>query len=339
MRRDTRVAFDAYSATLAALNGVPSATAKFTVAPTVEQTLEDRIQESAAFLGAVNVVPVDQQSGEVLGLGIGTPAASRTNTTAKPRQPRSIHSLTPRTYLANQTNFDTYVRYQELDAWAKFPDFQTRLRNHVTKQIARDRLTVGWNGTSAAENTDLDANPLLQDVNIGWLQKIRSGAPERVLSGVKVGNQTGADYRNLDALVFDAVGELLADWYKEDPEIVPILGRSLLTDKYLGLINSAASDAPTEKAALATLLTNRTLGGKIAQAVPFFPANAILITKPSNLSIYWQNGTHRRYIKDEPERDRIVDYLSINEAYVIEDMEACALIEGILIPDGNGGWA
>lgn len=339
MRNATRTAFAAYAAHIASLNGVPSALAKFTVAPTVEQTLEDRIQESAAFLGEINVVPVDQQSGEVLGLGIGTPAASRTNTTANAREPRSIHSLTPRSYSCVQTNFDTYVRYQELDAWAKFPDFQPRLRNHVTMQIARDRLTIGWNGTSAAATTNLATNPLLQDVNKGWLQKIREASPERVLSGVKVGDQAGADYRNLDALVFDAVGELLADWYKEDPGIVPILGRSLLTDKYLGLINSPDADAPTEKAALAAILTNRVLGGKQAKAVPFFPSNSILISKPSNLSIYWQNGTHRRYIQDQPERDRIVDYLSINEDYVIEDIEACALIEDILVPDGSGGWA
>ena len=40
-----------------------------------------------------------------------------------------------------------------------------------------------------------------------------------------------------------------------------------------------------------------------------------------------------------PKRDRIEDYQSVNEAYVIEDYGKCALIDGITVPDGAGGWA
>lgn len=338
MRNPTRIAYNAYIAHLAQLNGVIDATTKFSVEPSIEQKLEDRIQQSADFLKAVNVVPVDQQSGEVLGLGVTAPVASRTNTNTKDREPRSVHSLTKRDYFCRQTNFDTFVRYQELDIWAKFPDFQTRIRDHVVRQIARDRLMIGFNGTSAAADTDLVANPLLQDVNIGWLQHIRTEAPERVLAGVKVGAAAGSDFRNADAAVFDAGNELLDEWYKEDSDIVAVMGRELLTDKYLGLLNAADSDAPTEKAALNTMLMTKAVGGRKAILVPFFPARSILLTKPSNLSIYWQTGTRRRQVEDQPKRDRIVDFQSVNEDYVIEDLGACALIEGILIPDGAGGW-
>jgi len=339
MRTETRTHFDAYTAHLAEINGVPSSTQSFTVSPTVEQTLTDRIQESADFLREINMPLVDQQSAEVLGMGTNGPVAGRTDTTTKDREPRSVVDLEGRTYTCKQTNFDTYIKYAQLDAWAKFKDFQTRMRNHVTLQVARDRLTVGFNGTSAAADTDPATNTLLQDVNKGWLQHIREDAAERVLTGIKVGTEDGSDYRNLDAAVFDAANELLEPWYRDDPEIIVIVGRTLLTDKYLGLINSADSDAPTEKAALSTLILNKALGGKLAKAVPFFPSRSLLITKPSNLSIYTQSGTIRRYIQDEPKRDRIVDYLSMNEDYVIEDLGACALVEGILLPDGAGGWA
>jgi len=336
MRNETRTAFDSYLSKLASLNGVPSAEQKFAVDPTVAQKLEDRIQENADFLGRINVVPVTEQVGAVLGLGANSPAASRTKTSASVRrEPRAITGLDERSYLCLQTNFDTYVGYQQLDAWAKFPDFQTRIRNHVTRQIARDRLTIGWNGTSAAATTDLGANPLLQDVNIGWLQHIRTDAPQRVLSGIKVGPESGHDYRNLDALVTDAAGELLASWYQDDPDIVAIMGRSLLTDKYVALLNAPTTDAPTERNALATMMVNRTVGGRRAELVPFFPATSILITKASNLSIYVQSGSHRRHVKEEPEFDRVVDYASDNEAYVIEDLEACALIEGIQFHNGS----
>lgn len=338
MRTDTRIAFNAYTAHLASLNGVPAATDKFTIEPTVAQKLEDRIQENADFLRQVNVVPVDEMKAEILALGTNSPAANRTDTTINRRQPRYIGEKTKRGYECIKTDFDTGVKYQQLDVWAKFPDFQNRLRNHVTAQVARDRLTIGWHGTSAADEADLDTNPLLQDINTGWLQHIRTGAAQRVLDAIKIGGVEGADYRNLDAAVFDASNELLDPWHRRDTGIVVICGEGLVTDKYLGLINSDASDAPSEKAALATLLANVTLGNKRVITVPFFPDDALLITRPSNLSIYWQRGSHRRLVKDEPEYDRIVDYLSINEAYVVEDLGACALIEGILRPDGIGGW-
>ncbi|WP_142847094.1 phage major capsid protein, P2 family [Telmatospirillum sp. J64-1] len=335
MRNETRVAFNAYAAQLAQLNGVPNVTTKFNVAPTVAQKLEDRIQESADFLKAINIIPVDQQTGETLGLGTNSRVAGRTNTDQADRQTRSITNMRPKGYACVQTNFDTHLKYAHLDAWAKFPDFQTRIRNHVTQQVARDRLTIGWHGTHAAPDTDLGENPMLQDVNKGWLQHIRDDAEERVLAGVKIG--PGGDYTSFDAAVFDAVNSLLDEWHREDADLIVIIGSGLLTDKYMGLIESAAS-TPTEHVAMSTLLHTRTVGGRKAMTVPFFPGKSILITKPENLSIYWQNGTHRRHIADNPKRDRIEDYLSVNEAYVVEDYGAAALIEGILVPDGAGGW-
>ncbi len=45
--------------------------------------------------------------------------------------------------------------------------------------------------------------------------------------------------------------------------------------------------------------------------------------------IYWQEGARRRHLKDEPEYDRVADYQSSNDAYVIEDFGAAALVENI----------
>lgn len=338
MLNTTRTAFNAYVGRIAELNGVPSATTSFSVSPSVEQTLETRIQERSDFLQRINVVSRPQQTGEVIGLGATGPVAGRTDTTAADREPRSVHGKTKRTYACVQTNFDTYMKYAELDAWAKFPDFQARLRNIILDQIARDRLMIGWNGTSAAATTNPATNPLLQDVNVGWLEQIRQGAEERVLSGIKIGTEAGADYRNLDAAVLDAGNELLAEWYKDDTDVVAICGRSLVDDKYLAMMNSADADKPTEKVALKTIFMNRTVGNRPAIVVPYFPAKSVLLTKLSNLSIYWQEGTRRRQIEDQPKRDRVVDFNSVNEGYVIEDMDACAFIDGILTWNG-AAWA
>lgn len=336
MQRHTRTAFDAYCTHLGQLNGVPSATQTFAVEPTVEQVLESRIQQSADFLSRVNVIGVAEQSGQVLGLGTTGPIASRTNTQLTERQTRDIHGLGNREYTCRKTEFDTHIRYEILDAWAKFPDFQARIRNKVTEQIARDRLTIGWNGTSAAADTDSVAHPLLQDVNIGWLQYLRDTDAPRVLTGPKVGE--GGDYKTLDGLVFDVINTVLDEWYKDDSDIVCLVGRNLVTERYLGLIEANVG-TPTEAVALRTMMLGRQVGGRNAVVVPFFPASCILICNPRNLSIYWQTGTRRRRVGDNPKRDRIEDYQSVNECYVVEDTGACALIEGILQPDGAGGWA
>lgn len=78
MKKNTRFAFNAYLQQLARLNGVAveELSSKFTVEPSVQQTLEDQIQQSAAFLTLINVTPVTEQSGQLLGLGVvaATPA-------------------------------------------------------------------------------------------------------------------------------------------------------------------------------------------------------------------------------------------------------------------------
>lgn len=65
MKKKTRFAFNAYLQQLARLNGVEieELSSKFTVEPSVQQTLEDQIQQSTAFLTLINITPVTEQSG------------------------------------------------------------------------------------------------------------------------------------------------------------------------------------------------------------------------------------------------------------------------------------
>ncbi|PAX32006.1 P2 family phage major capsid protein, partial [Klebsiella pneumoniae] len=150
MKKNTRFAFNAYLQQLARLNGVAveELSSKFTVEPSVQQTLEDQIQQSAAFLTLINVTPVTEQSGQLLGLG--------------------------------------------------------------------------------------------------WLQKIREDAPDHVMGSTTTGGETipgavkvgkGGEYANLDAVVMDAVNELIDVVYQDDDDLVVICGRELLSDKYFPLVN------------------------------------------------------------------------------------------------------
>lgn len=338
MNNSTRVLFKAYLDALSSLNGVSSAAEKFTVDPSVQQTLETHIQESSDFLGRINMVPVDEQQGEKIGLGIGAPVASTTNTETTDRSPADPTTLDKLGYFCTQTNFDTYLTYKKLDMWAKFKDFQKRIRDALIQRMALDRITVGFNGTSRAATSDRDTNPLLQDVNIGWLQKHRVNAPARVMSEVfaasnkvQIGSAIDAahGYKNLDALVMDVVNEMIEPWYQEDTQLVAVVGRKLLADKYFPIVNK--DQANSETLAADIIISQKRIGGLPAVRVPFMLPNAIAITRLDNLSIYWQLGTRRRTIVDHAKRDRIENYESSNEAYVVEDHGAMALIENIEI--------
>ncbi|MGM0912782.1 MAG: phage major capsid protein, P2 family [Pseudomonadota bacterium] len=339
MRNDTRKNFNALLSRVAQLSGVPSATESFAVEPSVQQTLESKIQESSQFLGMINMVGVDEIKGEKLGLGLSGPIAGRTDVSANDRSPRDLSTLDDNGYECLSTEFDTFLPWSKLDAWAKFPDFQTRVRNAIVRQQALDRIMIGFNGTSGAAATDRVANPLLQDVNKGWLQHYRERATARVLAeGANVGEVRvgpGGDYKNLDALVYDVVNELIDPWHRESTDLRVICGRKIMADKYFPLIQEHAT-TPTEAQALDMVISQKRMGGQQAARVPFYPDGSLFITMPENLSLYWQQGSRRRYIKDKPERKRVENYESSNDAYVIEDFGAGCLVENIVFGDWTG---
>ena len=337
MKNETRIKFEGFTTQVATLNGVPDASKTFAVTPSVQQKLESKIQLSSEFLQKINMPGVTELEGEKLGLGVIGTIAGRTNTKNGPRKPRNVADLSSGRYRCVQTNFDTAYPYALLDMWAKFPDFQTRLRDAIMAQQALDRIMIGFNGLTSAADTDREAHPLLQDVNTGWLQHYRVDAPARVMhEGVKDSGKikigAGGDYANLDALVYDAVNSLIDVQFRQDPGLVVILGDDLLADKYFPILNK--DNPPTEQLASDLVISQKRIGGKPAITVPFFPANTLLITKLSNLSLYYQEGGRRRHLREEPDFDQIANYESSNDAYVVEVYEAGCLIENITVAAG-----
>jgi P2 family phage major capsid protein len=350
MRNDTRLVYEQFEKQIANLNHVADISKTFSVDPSVQQTLENRVQLSSVFLSKVNMPGVTEQEGEKLGLGLSGTIAGRTNTKKGPRKPRDVSDLSSGRYRCIQTNFDTGINYPKLDMWAKFPDFQTKLRNLIVNQQTLDRIMIGLNGLSVAEETDREKFPLLQDVNIGWLQQYRNHAPTNVMAegqpssgkitvgSISVKTKEGkqwktedGDYLNLDALVFDAVNTLIHPQFRENPQLVVITSSELLVDKYFPKINK--DHAPTEEMAMDMLISQKRVGGLPAVTVPFFPKGAMMITPLSNLSLYWQIGGRRRHVREEPDYNQVANYESSNDAYVVEVFEAGCLIENIeLLP-------
>ncbi len=360
MLNATRALFAAYVSQIALINNVPDATVRFAVAPAVEQKLEERMKESSEFLQKINIVPVTQQVGQTLGLEATRTIAGRTNTAAgNRRNPTDPTDNSERnSYHCRQTNFDWARSYTAIDAWRHRPDFETKIRDAILKQQGRDRIMIGWHGVEVAAQTDRAANPLLQDVNEGWLHKIRTRAPEQVFDDgdlsvyddgtdhedkaiyIKAGvdlydasldnaAEAQADYSSLDALVLDAK-RLIPEWHRGDTDLVVIVGHDLVDDKYFNIAQETGTTATEVEATDRIIRSTKQIGGLPAVRVPFFPGNAILITRLDNLSIYWQEGTRRRQLKDESEYDRIANYESVNEDYVVEEYELVVLVENIV---------
>ncbi|WP_145553257.1 phage major capsid protein, P2 family [Yersinia canariae] len=344
MKKTTRFKYNQFLQQVARLNNLDSKediSAKFTVEPSIAQKLETKQQESSVFLSKINIYPVDEKEGEKVGLGIERPIASTTDTSQKEREASDPSGLDGTRYNCTQTNFDTALTYPKLDMWSKFPDFQTRIRDAIVKRQALDRIMIGFNGTHRAKTSDSTVNMLLQDVNIGWLQSIRDNAPGQVMDKVvdeqgavisaKIRIGKGGDFHNLDALVMAATDELIQPWFQDDTELVVVVGRQLMADKYFPIVNQEQPN--TEALAADLIISQKRVGGLAAVRAPSFPANAIMITRLDNLSIYWQDGTRRRSIIDNPKRDRIENFESVNEAYVVEDFGCAALIENIEFGD------
>lgn len=339
MQPNTRQAYRHYLSRVEELNGT-APTESFNVDPSVQQTLETRIQESHAFLSAINITGVPELKGAKLGLGVNSTIAGRTDTSGAGRRvPRDPTGMDEVGFELAQTNFDVALRYAKLDMWAKFADFQARWGAAVVERCALDRIMIGFNGTSIAVNTDRTANPLLQDVNKGWLHDMRTNNAARVMDEVVAGSSKitigqGGDYANLDALVMDATHSLLPSWMRNRTDLVAICAADLLHDKYFEKVNK--DEKPSEELALNQIMASKRLGGKTPVTPPFFPDGTIWVTPLSNVSLYFQDGKRRRHINDEPEADRVADYNSSNEGYVIEDYEATFLLENIELLAAEG---
>ena len=340
MRKQTRFKFNAFMSRIAELNGVDTGDLdkKFSVEPSVTQTIMTRVQDSSTFLTRINILPVREMKGEKIGLDVTGTIASTTDTAGgDERETADFATLDAEGYFCQQVNYDFHIRYNTLDLWARYQDFQTRLRDAIVKRQALDRIMIGFNGTHRAKTSNRIKFPLLQDIAPGWLQKYRENAPSRVMNKVvaedgsvvsdKIRVGSGGDYANLDALVMDATNSLIAPWYQEDPELVVICGRQLLADKYFPLVNQEQPN--TEAMAADLIISQKRIGNLPAVRVPYFPADALLITRMDNLSIYWQEDTHRRHMVENSKRDRIENYESISEDYVVEDYACGCLVENI----------
>ena len=359
-----RRALDGLYTAIAQINGAPRGVHhQFSVDPVAEQRLEDLQREQVGFMQRINVIGVRDMLGQVIGLTANNLVASRTSRANLPRKPKYVGNLQDRKYQLYDTEFDTQLPWEIIDAWSRFPDFAQRYARQVAISIALSRIMVGWHGTEAAADSDPEDNPLGEDLNIGWLQKLRLEKPTHVMGRATVTaggvtTATGAaapiyigpdsddadgDYKNIDALAYDLIAGM-PSWARSSTDHVVLVSQDLVDEKYFPMVNRPLADtidggkSTSDQTVSDIVMSTKQIGGRPAAIVPFFPEGTMAVTPlapagatdGSNLSMYYQEGSRRRYIKDEPEnKASLVDYNSVNEGYVIEDTDFMVMAENI----------
>lgn len=120
---------------------------------------------------------------------------------------------------------------------------------------------------------------------------------------------------NLDVAVHDLL-QGIPSFLRQN--LVALIGTDLIAQEKATLM-AAVGGKPTEKTL--AQLSLATFGGLPWETPSNFPARGLVITSLDNLSIYQQDGSWRRQIVDNPKKDRVEDYNSRNEGYVVETPE------------------
>ena len=344
MKTQSKKLFTAMMAVMATTYGVPSVSEEFSVVPSVAQKLQDAITQEVDFLNRINIVPVDELKGQKVLGGVSNLVGKRTNTDTTDRQTQDLLSLGEQNYELFFTEFDVHLKYSQIDSWAKFPDFQERYGKWVRKAIAHARIRTGWYGTSAAAVTDPGANPMGEDVNIGWLQLLRDykSGKQWFTEGATPGEirfGEGGDFKNLDSAVH-AVKQMINPIHRGASDLVCIVGEDLVAEEKAALYESLGRK-PSEKERVEKEVVSKVYAEcPLVADVPNFPPRGLLVTSLDNLSIYYQADSWRRNVQENPKRSRVDDYNSVNEGYVVDDEEKAAgwEFDNVTMPDGAGGW-
>ena len=309
---------------------------RFTIAEEVERNWVNNLRRTDPFISEIDIDLCTSQivnDLEVDDLGL---VSGRTNTKTTNRETTATGNVDGFSYTAVETTHDTHITFDALDKWAQEPDkFQLQVKERRLKSKVNDLLKIGWNGTNVAATTDKNANPLGEDVNIGWLQRIRDNAPEQVIDGsesealvsgeISIG-ATNADFKNLDALVNKIMIDMIPKQHHRDLKVYVSI--DLLGDRMQKLIEkSTVTEIGTTMTQTAYYIVN----GLVAITPDYFPNGTVLVTYPKNIKHRTQKQSVRSSYEINSKRSRLENYNSANEFYGLGNYQAVGLVENIKI--------
>lgn len=330
---ETRAKIAAFVSQTAKLYGAEG-TQEFTIAPSMLQSLNELlVLDGSPFLQQINVMPVTELKGEKVFLSTTGLVSGRALIDAThERVPTDPSDLSNKQYELHSIESDVALSYAKIDAWAKFPNFAALWNATVRQAIANDRVKVGWHGVEAAEVTDKSTNPNGEDVSLGWLEQIRvyNGGAQYVDGSGGAVLLGGTEFPNLDYLV-NITKSRIDPVFINDPDLVAFVSQDLASYEEAQFYLKAGRKAEDKTALLQPNQLLRNYGGLPSFSIPFMPAGTILVTSYNNLSIYYQDTSWRRLIRDYAPKKRYEDFTSRNEGYVVEDLRKASLVDGITL--------
>lgn len=325
-----------FTAAMARSYGVPSTKQLFSITPPMDTKLRDAILHSDEFLMKITREQVNNITGQVVANGNpGLFTGRKQNGRFSRKMDNSGNK-----YTLVETDSGSYLDYETLVAWANAGnegEFFQRIQNFSNRSFALDILRIGFNGTHVAPDTDPDANPNGEDVNIGWHQIVKDRSPAQIASDEIVLDRegNGADFRSLDAAANDLRQTLIAESLRKHPDLCVLISSDLIGADSTTLLNQI--DRPTEK--VAAQLINRKIANMDVYTPPFMPDGRIIVTTLWNLHLYNQVGTGQRKAEWVDDRKRFENNYLRMEGYAVEYDELYASYDNVKIPedDGTGG--
>ncbi|MFM2632976.1 phage major capsid protein, P2 family [Vibrio alginolyticus] len=305
----------------------------FSITPVMETKLREALKHSHAFLGMIHTGLVDQIQGQVVDVGDDGLSTGRADGRFSVEVGQNGN-----TYQLVKTDSGAHIPWELMTQWINSGSkgqWMNLMKSAITKRFALDMLRIGFNGTSVATTTDPVANPLGQDVNKGWLTLVKEKKAAQVLADAKL-DPTGAtadSYKSLDSLVQDLINTTIAEQYRQDDDLVVVIGSNLVAAEQHRLLESA--NTPTEHKAAQSLA--KTIAGKKAYTPPFFPANAVWVTSLKNLQILTQSGTQWRKQENNTDRMRFESNHIRMEGYAVGNLSKFAAIESVTVVEAAAG--
>ena len=310
--------------------GVEAVNKQFNITGPQETKLKAALLESVEFLSLITTMEVDQIKGQVVKVGNYSIATGRKSGA------RFVtgQDVDGHTYELTETDSCSALTWALLSVWGNAgsqKQFMTLMNQNATKRFALDMLRVGFNGTSAAADTDPVANPLGEDVNKGWHKIVSEKSPGQIMTdAIFFDPEGGGDYATLDAIATELKNTLIHPALRSDPRLVVLVGSDLTAAAQTSMMNKA--NTPTEKVAAQQM--DKQVGGMTAYTPPFFPGKRIVVTMLSNLHIYTQKGTKQRKSENVEDRKQYEDKYWRQEGYAIEEFEAYASVDESAITIG-----
>lgn len=296
------------------------------------------VQNSNAFLAKLDVDTCDAQvvdnlNGEDMDL-----ASGRTDTESKDRTTTSLAGIKNVRYTAETTQHDTHITFKEYNRWARQNrrKFQSYISAKRSASKGNDMMKIAWHGEKVAAKTDKKANPLGQDVNIGFIQRVKTHYPQNHIDGKaeKITIGKGGTYPSLDAAAI-AMKALIPKELQNGLELYA--SDEFFIDRDMKLVEKATVTEAGDKSLQKVFTT--VAGGIHAETPPFFPDECLILTSPKNLAIRTQEQSVQvGMVKNHP-RSREEFYHESNEFYAVKDYRKCVVITGVTLVDSaeNGG--